>query len=112
MLFEWKLRSLQQSSTTTTTSQDTPVTRFEDRLVQILTNQDRFRMFLSITDASISNTIPPNITQVESIVIGPTDDTRPPTASPTTPNDFSWVTSILITNDSRDDPFQLVGSTP
>jgi hypothetical protein len=110
-------RSLQQSSSTTTTSQDTPVKRFEDSLVRILTNQDRFRMFLSITDASISNTIPPNITQVESIIIEPNDDrtspagTRPPTASPTSPYDFSWVTAIHITNDDRNDPFQLIGSS-
>jgi hypothetical protein len=44
-------RSLQQSSLTTiaATSQDTPVTSFEDRLVCILADQDQFCMFLSLT---------------------------------------------------------------
>ena len=68
-------------------SQGSGISRFNFFLVERLTNQDEFDTFLSITEASISNSVPISLLAI--------DTTTPPGG--------------FFTNDSQDDPFELAG---
>jgi hypothetical protein len=93
-------------------SQGTGISRFNFFLVERLTSQNEFDTFLSITDASISNSVPSSLTAINAPTSTPTDnanDDEPPIGDSV---NFTWVGSISpvnFTNDSQDDPLELIG---
>ncbi|KAI2497508.1 hypothetical protein MHU86_17010 [Fragilaria crotonensis] len=102
-------------------SQGTGISRFNFFLVERLTSQNEFETFLSITDASISDSVPSTLTAINAPTSTPTTnangsgiDSQPTDDEPPTGDgvDFTWVGSLSpvnFTNDSQDDPLELVG---
>ena len=95
-------------------SEGSGISRFNFFLVETLTSQDQFEMFFSITDASISNSIPITLLATDATAApgGNNDDQVNGDQGNNTDLDLTWIGNlgpVNFTNDSQDDPLELVG---